>query len=293
MAMTVEMRPVASIRVVDRVRVTFGDMHELVDSLRERGLVNPITIQADGTLIAGERRLRAARELDWTEIACHVWQAESVDELLAIEIEENTCRADLTLGEAERAWQRYRELIKPLIPGGRGDAVKFGPESTIYPKGSKVNEVAAQAVGYGRPTMERVQEVREAAEDETEDESVRQVAAEEYAKLQTATRGAVPALEKVRLARRQATRGAMSPGQWLKSDEPKAPPKAVNWHTRLWDVVATGQQVRKTAEELELDPDTSALATGDLTKMVELLQEQILDRQYLRKVLISIKKGRK
>lgn len=116
---------------------------------------------------------------------------------------------------------------------------------------------------------------------------------EELGKLAKSNRGAVPAFEKVQQAKRQATRDAMSPGQWLKSDEPKAEPKAVTWHTRLWNVVGTGKEIRKTAEELELDPDTSSLADGDIDRMMKLLQEQIVDRQDLRKVLRSIKEGRK
>ena len=297
--MTVEMRPVASIQVTDRVRDTVGDLRELVDSMRERGLINPVTIQADGTLIAGERRLTAARELGWDEIACHVWQDETAGELLALEIEENTCRAELTPVEAEKAWQRYRELLG-VGNGPSGWAARnldrpLGSED-LPP--SEAARQAAQAVGYGRPTMERVQEIRETSEDETQPESVREVAAREYENLATSTKyqhGNNPkaALDRVRLAKRQATRDAMVPGQWLKGDEPKAEPKAVSWSDRLWNVVGTGQRVRMTAEELELDPDTGSLSEGDITRMTKLLQEQITDRQYLRKVLLRIKEERK
>lgn len=181
MTMKVEMRHITAIKVVDRVRETVGDLRELTDSMRGRGLINPITIKADGTLIAGERRLTAARELRWAEIPCHVWQDETADELIAIEIEENTCRADLTLAEAEKAWQRYRELLKPLMPDGRGgdhrsEEFQNGSANHFDLNPSRVSEKAAQAVGFGRPTMERVEKVRQAAEDEAEPESVREVA---------------------------------------------------------------------------------------------------------------------
>ena len=89
MPMTVEMRPIASIKVTDRVRDGFGDLRELIDSMRDRGQINPITIQPDGTLIAGERRYRAARELGWKTIACHIWEEKSAEELLAVEIGEH------------------------------------------------------------------------------------------------------------------------------------------------------------------------------------------------------------
>jgi ParB family transcriptional regulator, chromosome partitioning protein len=310
MSMKVEMRPVASIKLTDRIRDSFGDLRELIDSMRDRGQINPITIQPDGTLIAGERRWRAARELGWKMIACHVWAENSAHQLLAVEIEENTARAPLTLAEAERAWQRYKDLLRPSVPAG-GDRAGQGvrePEIILFPvggkgagqeasepeggDGSRLNQMAAELTGYGRPTMERVEEIRKTAEDETQPESVRLVAKQEYAKLKTATRGATPALDRIRLAKRQATREAMRPGQWLKSDEPRVPPKRGNWHTRLWDVVGTGKAIRKTAEELEADPNTSALSIEDIDKMRKLLQEQMEDRRYLRSVLLNIKEGR-
>jgi ParB family chromosome partitioning protein len=319
MPMKVEMRPVASIKLTDRIRDGFGDLRELIDSMRDRGQINPITIQPDGTLIAGERRWRAARELGWPMIACHIWEEKSAEELLAVEIEENTARAPLTLAEAERAWQKYRELLKPYVKHGGdrvsqratepenvlfpdsedGDEGPSGPESHLLPDGnehgpgSRLNQMAAELTGYGRPTMERVEEIRETAEDETQPESVRLVAKQEYAKLKTTTRGATPALDRIRLAKRQATREAMRPGQWLKGDEPRVPPKEVNWHTRLWDVVGTGKAIRKTAEELEADANTSSLSIEDIDKMRKLLQEQTEDRRYLRSVLLNIKEGRK
>jgi ParB/Sulfiredoxin domain len=301
--MTVEMRPIASIKVTDRVRDTFGDLRELIGSLRDRGQINPITVKADGTLIAGERRWRAARELGWTEIACHVWQDETAEQLLAIEIEENTCRAQLTLTEAERAWQKYRQLfgVREGQDRDRDENGEFAAPQTPrenFTRGdelteSRLNDKLAEVTGYSRPTLARVQEIREIVADEAEPEPVRQVAKEELRKLSATTRGATTALDKVRQAKRQATRDAMSPGQWLKSDEPKAQPKAASWHERLWNVVGTGQRVRMTAEELELDPDTGSLSDDDIRQMAKLLQEQITDRQYLRKVLLGIKEERK
>jgi ParB-like chromosome segregation protein Spo0J len=295
MTMTVEMRPIDSIKIEDRVRGSFGDLRELVDSMRQRGLINPITIKLDGTLVAGERRLRAARELGWTEVAAHVWKDEAVTELLAVEIEENTCRAQLTLTEAEHAWRRYRELL------GVGEKQEREPtgEFVAKPKPSRQGqagedpyELAAKATGYGDNTLRRVKEIRETAEDVTEPEPVRQVAKQELAKLAKATGGAQPALERVRQEKKKATQAAMAPGQRLKSDEPKAAPKRTDWRARLWDVVGNGKTIRKTAEELEVEQDTSNVPTEDIDAMRESLQDQIRDREYLRKVLLNIKRGR-
>jgi hypothetical protein len=42
--------------VTDRVGDLSGDLHELIDSLRGRGQINPVTIKDDRTLAAGEHR---------------------------------------------------------------------------------------------------------------------------------------------------------------------------------------------------------------------------------------------
>lgn len=291
MTMTVEMRPIDSIKVEDRVRGSFGDLRELVDSMRQRGLINPITVEPDGMLIAGERRLRAARELGWPEIAAHIWRSEPLDQVLAIEIEENTCRLDLTDGEKEIAWERYSRLEEERL---RTLAKEDRPEDSSGGTSPKMaaEERIAKALNTSRPTMHGVKEIREAAEDTTQAPSVREVAKHEYRKIQAGTGAVRPGLDRVRHEKRKATQAAMAPGQRLRSDEPKAPPKPVDWRARLWDVVGNGKTIRKTAEELEVQQDTSEIPTEDIDAMRDLLQGQIRDREYLRKVLLNIKRGR-
>ena len=45
---------------------------ELADSIREIGLLNPLTIDRDNFLIAGLHRLEAVKRLGWTEVDCTV-----------------------------------------------------------------------------------------------------------------------------------------------------------------------------------------------------------------------------
>src|SRR6516162_8097907 len=59
--------PIDSIRVGPRHRRDMGDIAGLAASIAELGLLHPVVIRPDGFLIAGERRLRAARKLGWTE----------------------------------------------------------------------------------------------------------------------------------------------------------------------------------------------------------------------------------
>ena len=56
---------IAAIKVGERHRREMGDVAGLAASMAELGLLHPIVIRPDGTLIAGERRLRAAQALGW------------------------------------------------------------------------------------------------------------------------------------------------------------------------------------------------------------------------------------
>ena len=84
-------------------------IRELAASLASRGLLQPVTVRRDGReyrLIAGERRLRAAKIAGWTEIPAIIREATDTEAKLDALIE-NLQRDDLNpLEEAEA----YREL---------------------------------------------------------------------------------------------------------------------------------------------------------------------------------------
>ncbi len=108
--------PLASIRanpLQPRKEFREEDLADLASSLRVSGLLQPITVRpaprgAGFELIAGERRLRAAQRLGWTEIAAVV---RDVDDkmLLSLAMVENLQRSDLNpIEEAEG----YDQLIR-------------------------------------------------------------------------------------------------------------------------------------------------------------------------------------
>src|SRR5258707_15899848 len=71
---------------------------ELAGSLREHGLLQPIVVRRTGAgyeLIAGHRRLEAAKTLGWTEIAAVV-RDETDDQAYILTLVENLQREDLT-----------------------------------------------------------------------------------------------------------------------------------------------------------------------------------------------------
>lgn len=109
--------PITKIKVVENPRTTFDEasLNELADSIRAVGIIQALTVSppdADGmhTLIAGERRLRAARKAELTEVPVHVRVLTSEDTPVA-RIVENVNREALTSIEEAAAYQQ-------LLDGG-------------------------------------------------------------------------------------------------------------------------------------------------------------------------------
>lgn len=81
--------PVNEIQVKEgRRSADAGSVRGLADSIREVGLLNPLTVDSRHTLIAGLHRLEAVKLLGWTEVECTVSSLEGLAAELA-EIDEN------------------------------------------------------------------------------------------------------------------------------------------------------------------------------------------------------------
>jgi len=105
--------PIESIKVKKRVRQEMGDISALAESMKRFGQISPIVISSNNVLIAGGRRLEAARSLGWSSI--NVVIAEITDELTMLEYEreENIQRMDFTQAEEETANEKIHELQNP------------------------------------------------------------------------------------------------------------------------------------------------------------------------------------
>ena len=97
-----------------RFRKTFDEekLQELANSMREFGLIEPVVIGADKTLIAGERRLKAAKMLGWKEIDAVVADATDEWQRKVLELEENLKRSDLSWQEEVMAKKALHELYQ-------------------------------------------------------------------------------------------------------------------------------------------------------------------------------------
>jgi len=81
---------------------------ELEASIKANGLLQPLTVRRKGEsyeLIAGERRLRAVRNLDWKDVSAVVRDFDD-QTMLVLALVENLQRADLNPIEEARGYQR-------------------------------------------------------------------------------------------------------------------------------------------------------------------------------------------
>lgn len=84
------------------------DLQELEASIRASGLLQPITVRHQGSgyeLVAGERRLRAATRLGWTEIPAVIRDFDD-RAMLTLALVENLQRADLNAIEEAEGYER-------------------------------------------------------------------------------------------------------------------------------------------------------------------------------------------
>lgn len=107
--------PIEDITVRRRARKKGDDLESLADSMRRYGLLNPITVNSRYVLIAGARRLEAARLLGWKTISATVIDETDKARELELELEENTQRVNLSDEELMSAFTRLERLKNPGI----------------------------------------------------------------------------------------------------------------------------------------------------------------------------------
>ena len=92
-----------------------NDVEELALSILDVGLLNPITLTGDYTLIAGLHRLEAVKLLGWTEVECTITDLEGLSAELA-ELDENFARANLSPLEMGDLLKRRKDIYEELYP---------------------------------------------------------------------------------------------------------------------------------------------------------------------------------
>ena len=93
---------------------THGEIESLKQSIKEVGLINPITINKAKKLLAGRRRFQAVKELGWKEVDCRILPSEDALSDFKIAIEENLKRKPLEDSEVRSAIAQYDELKRKI-----------------------------------------------------------------------------------------------------------------------------------------------------------------------------------
>lgn len=108
--------PVNEIQVKEGRRGADADIvRGLADSIREVGLLNPLTVDGGHMLIAGLHRLEAVKLLGWAEVECTISSLEGLQAELA-EIDENIVRSGLPAVEYGEILLRRKEIYEALHP---------------------------------------------------------------------------------------------------------------------------------------------------------------------------------
>lgn len=121
---------ITDIKVGHRIRHDFGDIAALGVSIQKHGLINPICIDKENNLIAGERRLRAAKGLGWKKVVVTRFEDLSNTAKKEMELEENIQRKALTWQEEIAAKLTLHELSQARVgkrtqkSGGPGHGIK-------------------------------------------------------------------------------------------------------------------------------------------------------------------------
>jgi ParB family chromosome partitioning protein len=127
---TYERWPVGKPVVKDNVRKRFNDesLRQHADSLKKDGQLRPLLVLRDGTLIAGERTLRAAKLAGLTHVEVKVLEGElSPREIKKLQLIENLMREGLSDAEIYLACRELMELHPEWLKKDLAAELHFDP----------------------------------------------------------------------------------------------------------------------------------------------------------------------
>ena len=158
---------IGKVTVGKRIRKDYGDITSLADDIEDRGLINPPVVTPDYELIAGERRLRALKKLDYKQIEVRVMSVEDYEHQLKIEISENEERKEFTYSE-RMDYAQQLERIESKKSKERMAVKKQGKDpGPDLKKGKQTRDIVAEATGFGSGrTYGRAKYIYENADEE-------------------------------------------------------------------------------------------------------------------------------
>ncbi len=142
-------------------------IEELTRSIAAVGLMNPITLDQNNTLIAGLHRLEAAKLMGWTEIECNIIGMSGLQAELA-EIDENIVRTKLTKQELGDQLLRRKDLYEMLYPetkagaaqaAGMNRAIGNNVAAKLAPTTKSFVEDTSEKTGMSKRTISRLLQI--------------------------------------------------------------------------------------------------------------------------------------
>ena len=175
---------ISEITIGRRFRKDIGDVKDLAESMATVGQLYPVLITPSNVLLAGQRRIEAAKLLEWESVEAQV--IECSDDLLRqlkIENDENTCRKDFTPSEAVEAAKYIKEALKETAQERKREGGKRGGEKSgetrrgetkhrgnlpyaSQDESARTDDVAAKSVGMSRRTLSKAEKVVESGDQE-------------------------------------------------------------------------------------------------------------------------------
>lgn len=152
--------PIENIRVAaNRPTVLTATVDALTDSIKQVGLLNPLTIDKHGNLISGAHRLEACRRLGWEEVDVNMVSLEGLQAELA-EIDENLIRNnDLHFLRVSEQLARRKEIYEALRPETKatrdGGAYRGNQHEVSEIISPTFTEDTANKLGVSRRTVEQ------------------------------------------------------------------------------------------------------------------------------------------
>ena len=150
-------------------RKTRGNIEQLANSIRDLGLLNPITLTTSYRLIAGYHRYLACKSLGWQDIPANIVTLDALRAELA-EIDENLQRQELTVLERAEQLARRKNIYEEVYPqtkrGGdrkSDEAKNQTPESGISSLPSFVDDVVSKTGTKKSSIFENIQIARDIA----------------------------------------------------------------------------------------------------------------------------------
>jgi ParB/RepB/Spo0J family partition protein len=157
--------PIARVRVGARKRpLDSAKVAELAASIAELGLLQPIGIRPDGTLVYGYHRLEACKQLGWTEIPAVVVDGDDLRAELA-ELSESLLRNELTLLDRAEHLAQLKAVYEQLHPNARGVGRPAKNSATV----AAFSEWAAAQAGLAQRTIRHYVQLAESVAPEVRD----------------------------------------------------------------------------------------------------------------------------